>query len=560
MHTVCKNCRQNFEVVAEDLKFYEKVSPIFGEKKYPMPAPKLCPDCRQQRRLSFRNERNLYNRACDLCKKPIITIYSPDKQYTIYCRECWWSDKWDPLSFGKDFDFKRPFFEQYQELLKIVPKAAIIMYNCENCDFTNYQNDARNCYLTFGSGVMEDCSYCNWCYHAKNIVDCSFCTKAELDYMNVDCFQTYHCEYCQDCKVINDCSYCFDCRSCQNCFGCVGLRKKKFHIFNKAYPQAEYEKLVQELRKPQNRAHVLEQIKKLKMGYPHLASRITNSENCTGDDIENSKNCHACYGVKDGFDCKYCYDILGAVFGMKDVYDASCTGDNELTYEIVAGGYYKYSAFIYGSAHLNFTYYAVESNYGSNIFGGVGLKSKKYVILNKQYTQEEYEALVPKIIEHMMKTGEWGEFFPATLSAFGYNETLAYEYFPLKKEEALAKGFQWSDYEIPTPVVKTVLKASQVPADIKAVTDDILNTPIECEVTGKPFKITKQELDFYRKNNIALPTRHPNQRYRDRIALRNPRTLFDRNCSKCAAPVRSVYAPTRPEIIYCEKCYLAAIY
>jgi len=31
----------------------------------------------------------------------------------------------------------------------------------------------------------------------------------------------------------------------------------------------------------------------------------------------------------------------------------------------------------------------------------------KYCILNKQYSKEEYEELVPKIIEHMQKTGEW---------------------------------------------------------------------------------------------------------------------------------------------------------
>ena len=155
MQKICKNCQQSFEITDEDLKFYEKVSPIFGEKKHLIPAPSLCPDCRQQRRLSFRNERNLYNHKCNLCQKAIITIYSPDKNYTIYCRDCWWSDKWDTINYGRDFDFSRPFFEQYENLLQTVTKAAIISYNCENCDYTNYQNDSRNCYLTFGSGVME---------------------------------------------------------------------------------------------------------------------------------------------------------------------------------------------------------------------------------------------------------------------------------------------------------------------------------------------------------------------------------------------------------------------
>jgi len=38
---------------------------------------------------------------------------------------------------------------------------------------------------------------------------------------------------------------------------------------------------------------------------------------------------------------------------------------------------------------------------------------------------------VPKIIEHMQKMGEWGEFFPSSLSPFGYNETVAEEYYPI---------------------------------------------------------------------------------------------------------------------------------
>ena len=77
---ICKNCSTKFTITDEDLKFYDKVSPLIAEKVCPMPAPTFCPDCRQQRRLSFRNERNLYNRKCELCQKPAVTIYSPDKQ------------------------------------------------------------------------------------------------------------------------------------------------------------------------------------------------------------------------------------------------------------------------------------------------------------------------------------------------------------------------------------------------------------------------------------------------------------------------------------------------
>lgn len=557
----CKKCGNGFQITDEDLKFYDKVSPLVAEKKLLMLPPKLCPACRHQRRLSFRNERNLYNAKCALCKKAVVTIYSPDKGFTIYCRDCWWSDKWDPFAYGKDFDFNRPFFDQYKELLKVVPRAAIISYNCENCDYTNYQNDSRNCYLTFGSGVMEDCMYCNWCYHAKNSVDCSYCSKSQIDYMNVDCYETYNCRYCQDCKLVSDCSFCFDCRGCKNCFGCVGLRQKEYFIFNKSYSKEEYEKMVADLSKPENKLKVEEEVRKLKLAHPHLAARLTKSENCDGDDIENSKNCKECYGVKDCFDCKYCFDVVGgAGFGARDVYDAERTGDNELTYEVCSGGYYKFSHFIYGSSHLNFTQYAIECNSCNYIFGCLAIRNKKYVILNKQYTKEQYEELLPKIVGHLNKTSEWGEFFPSTLSAFGYNETLANEYFPLTKEQALKAGFAWSDYEQPMPNVAKAYKSSQLPLDPKSVNDQILEYPIYCEQSKKFYKIVKQELEFYRKNGISLPKKHPNLRYKERLALQNPRQLFERNCAKCSVKISTVYAPGRPEIIYCEKCYLEAIY
>lgn len=60
----------------------------------------------------------------------------------------------------------------------------------------------------------------------------------------------------------------------------------------------------------------------------------------------------------------------------------------------------------------------------SNCFGCVGLHDGyEHCILNTQYTKEEYQLLVPQIIEHMMKTGEWEESFPPKLSSYGYNET-----------------------------------------------------------------------------------------------------------------------------------------
>ncbi|MBU0626703.1 hypothetical protein KKG31_00385 [Patescibacteria group bacterium] len=68
----------------------------------------------------------------------------------------------------------------------------------------------------------------------------------------------------------------------------------------------------------------------------------------------------------------------------------------------------------------------------NNLFGCVGLKKKQYCIFNKQYTQEEYEKLVPQLIQKM-KTEKERRFFDPAFAAYPYNDSLAIEYFPIEK-------------------------------------------------------------------------------------------------------------------------------
>ena len=110
---------------------------------------------------------------------------------------------------------------------------------------------------------------------------------------------------------------------------------------------------------------------------------------------------------------------------------------------------------------------------------------------------------------------------------------MAQEWFPLSHEGAIEKLFNWSSYEAPFPKVEKIIPADKLPENIADIPDDILNWAIECEITKKPFRIIKQELEFYRKHNLPIPRRHPDQRHLDRMKLRNPRKLFDRKCNKC---------------------------
>lgn len=153
---------------------------------------------------------------------------------------------------------------------------------------------------------------------------------------------------------------------------------------------------------------------------------------------------------------------------------------------------------------------------------------------------------------------EWGVFFPAHLSPFGYNETVAQDYYPLTKQEALNQGFNW--YDEPESTQQHLGVHYAIPENIKDVLDDITKQILTCEATGKPYKIIPQELEFYRKMQLPIPRKCPDQRHKERLALRNPRKLFTRNCSKCRTEMQTTYSPERPETVYCESCYLEHVY
>lgn len=89
---------------------------------------------------------------------------------------------------------------------------------------------------------------------------------------------------------------------------------------------------------------------------------------------------------------------------------------------------------------------------------------------------------------------------------------------------------------------------------------NICRQTLICAVTGRPYKIIPQELEFYRKKNLSLPRFHPMERKRQRMLKRNPRKLWDRQCMKCQKPITTSFSPERPEIVYCEECYFKNVY
>lgn len=562
----CQNCKNDFIIESEDFSFYEKIK---------VPAPTFCPECRFKQRYAFRNNIILHKGKCDLCQKNIVSMYSEDKTFSAYCRECFYGDNWDQEKYGIELDFSKSFFAQLSELLKSAPRMSLIGVGKVNSDYANHVTNVKNVYLSFSVGASEDCYFMGpQCVGDKNCSSCSMTRNSEWSYMLIDCEHCYKTAFSQNCANCIDSLFLYDCRNCSDCIGCVNLRNKSYCIFNEQYSREDYLKIKENLQ-----LNTYEGFNKFKEDFHIFQSKfpkkyavLENTQNCTGNYILNSKNCKECFVAFDSEDTKYGFVCNGA----KNCMDVSHTYPNSencyFAQAPIESNNVYFSSFIYSNCYDVF--YSDNCYSSNNLFGCVGLRNKQYCILNQQYSKEEYFELVEKIKNHMSempyvdKKGrvyKYGEFFPSELSPFGYNETPLQDYFPLIKEDALAQGYNWKDLE-DKKYVLDILNSDLS----KIVNHDFnVNSIIECSHKGKclhncigSFRVLPDELNIFKTLNIFIPDTCHNCRNAERINARNPLKLWARKCMKegCSNEFETSYSPERTDIIYCEKCYQQEVY
>lgn len=559
----CQNCKKDFTIEPEDFKFYEKIK---------VPSPTFCPECRFQRRMSFRNERHLYKRTCDLCKENIIALYSKDAVFPVYCNKCWYGDGWDARSFAKNYDASINFFKQWHELMLQVPRPSLIEESNINCHYVNYSGGSRNCYYIVGCDKDEDCAYVYRTFKSKNSYDCFGLQDSNLCYENIQSSKGFKANFAVDCENALESSVLMDCKNVNYCLGCVNLRNQKYYYLNQPISGEEYKKRKEKLGSFDVLEKLKSDFKDLTLKLPHRFARIVMSTNSTGDELVETKNCHNCFFVRNAENLKY-----GAFCSkIKDSYDFSHADNAELLYESenIEQNYNKFfSITCWFSSDISYSDICMSSQ---ELFGCIGLRSKSYCILNKQYSKEEYQVLKEKIIKNMSILPyidaqgiiyKYGEFFPAELSPFAYNETFAQEYFPLIQKEIEKRGLRFKDDKERNYVITKQIK--DLSNNIKDVDDSILQDIIACAHKGEcnqecttAFRIIPQELNFYKQTNLPLPRLCPNCRHYERMIRINSLKLWHRKCMKegCENEFETSYAPDRPEIVYCEKCYQQEVY
>ncbi len=597
----CQNCKQDFTIEPEDFEFYKKIE---------VPPPTWCRECRIMRRMCSMNQRNLYRRKCDLCEKEIISIFGAQAGHPVYCQKCYWSDNWNPSEYGQDYDFSKPFFEQFKTLLLKIPRFSLqsvypSMINSEYCNIASY---LKNCYLMFNSDYSEDCYYGTYVERSKNSFDLYMADLCELCYESNNLFKCFKVFYSNNCNDCIDVYFSKNLRGCSNCFGCINLSNKQYYFFNEPCAKEEYFNKVKQydLGSREVVAQLKEKINKFWNQYPQKFAEGIKNLNVSGNYIFNSKNVNSCYEVGDSENLKYCQFLF--IASTKDCYDVTMWGGG-LSYAYdsmgVGGGTngIKFSVDCWANLmNIEYCFDLLVAN--SDLFGCVNLRNKKFCILNKQYSEAEYKNLIPKIKKHMIdvpyidKQGrvyKYGEFFPPEIYPSAYNETIVQEYFPLVKTEALERGFAWKDFEDKNYHAAVLIDKTL--ENIKEIEDKILEQVLSCGHRGDcrdqctvAFKITPRELEFYRSLNIPLPELCPNCRHYERLRKNSEFKLWHQQCmcgqfanseehmansqelvsnklnylnstqhfhgsDPCPNKFETSYAPERPEIIYCEECY-----
>ena len=559
----CAVSGQSFAIFQSDLDFYNKISPTFASQKFQIPTPTLCPEERLRRRLLFKNERKLFRSTCWLSGRSIITTHAPNKWFTVYGVQERRSDKRNPMDYGRNYNSEMSFFEQYNNLYRSVPQIAMLNDNgvsSENIEYCQNVAYSKNCYLTTVAWKLENTYYSSNMAWWERLVDCFFTMESQHCYECTDSNHLYACFWLSYSYECQRCYFWQNLIGCQDCIWCVNLSNKQFYIFNEQYTKEEYEKEKERilLILRTNPAQLKQKFNDFVSKQVHKATSTNNAINTYGSNLYNAQNAIMSYNIQNARDTKYC------IFGdtITDAMDLTVGWELELCYESnVPDHSYKTCFSVFCRSCTN-VLYSEMCHHCQDCFGCVGLRNKQYCILNKQYTKEEYEMFVATIITHMQETGERWQFFPFRVAPYDYNISTVMDYFSLTSWQAKESWYTRYDQveEINIPEWIKLIPADTLPLDSTMISNDIIHDAIVCEISQRPFRILKSELEFYKKWWLPFPRKHPDIRFEERIKRMPSKHLYLRTCDYSGETMLSVYPTWEPFPVYNEESFNKIFY
>ncbi len=483
---ICKRCNEEFQISQKEISFLDKKN---------IPLPKICHRCKGIQMTSFFNIRKVFERKCDITNKKLLSAYDPESPQTIIDAKLWSSDKFDAMNYGQDFDFSKPFFEQLFDFFYKVPLQHNVIINGENCDYCNWILNCSNCYMSYDVIESQNILYSYLILKSNDIVESFNIKKSQHCYSSVWLTNCYKLLYSIGCQDSRDSYFLADCKGCKNCFFCIWLNNQEYCIENKQYSKEDYKKKLSQIEF--NKRSEIEKLK-IKLDkymqehdYNHSLS-IINCENSSGWMLDNCKWCKNCFFLSDSEDCNWCMwsqnadsiDVLAA--GLKNSY---------LSFGWFNGSNSYFSLVILESHNIEYSMFLTNCY---ECFACSCLQNKKYCIMNKQYSKDEYFQLKEKIIKYAKDEWVYGEFFPSKYKPAPSNYCRSLDLYNISPEEIWGRIYEEElEYDV---------EYSKLPDDIKDITlETITQQVFKGKYSWKPYKFTKEELKFYQKMEIPLP-------------------------------------------------------
>jgi len=490
--------------------------------------------------------------------KPLLTYIHPHTKYKIIS-----DDEWHARDFSlihQDLFIEHSFFNQLFNLATSVPLSA----------YKNVEKPVNSiARISLGdedSYFVEGCQSkrCFYCTDSFNIED-----SAEVcwsDHVN-NSYNVLRSHNISGCRVVRESREClsslfiFDCRNCEFCFMSWNQRNKKYLFRNEQLTPEEWHRRLAEIDFGDFDVfdkYYQEFFAKLNSETIWPENFNDKCQNSTGEYLEKTLNCERSW---------YCDGAKNSYFGLWDNFGSEnnalgCHPGSSHCYGNAAAFNCQNCLFNYFAIRCQNCEYCIECYDCENCFGCVGLKRKKFCILNKQYSEDEYWKVLDELKCVMLDRGEYGKSLPLKFSLTPFSSSsfdLGFSQSEKTSEQLEAFDFEPSlDGAFGDWTNKTFYQIENLPKKIDEINDEWLGRAIISTDYQRPFTILKPELAFYKKLRLPARREHFIKRIEEMWKTLNKLEQEEKFCLRCQKKITVAKNTAYPQRkIFCRECYLS---
>jgi hypothetical protein len=417
---------------------------------------------------------------------------------------------------------KQSFFDAFQQLfLSIQLPWFHHYYEVENAPYSNHISSSANVYLSYHvTGNCENIMYSlSTKIHAKNVYNSVMSWMySENVYQSLGILRSSNIFYSRFIQDSHNIWFSTDLVWCHDCIFCHDIQNISYAINNISYPKEVYFQKKDQILK--NKEHFYTNYLKMPSIGGNIGSKNTSGKYCNlSEDVQNG---YYSTHIKTGRNVLF----AGHPDGLEDIYNGVFVSAGRGYYGACAVG--GDATEIYNSISMMRSfecYYSYFLERCSFCFGCIWLKNKSYCILNRQYTKEDWYRKVWEIFETMLLDGTFWKFFPATLSPFYFDDSLAnlmlwnYDRKRLETKWFLFSPENTRGQTLRQEAIESWAFSQYISNAESYIIDDAILWKILHGTDGKCYTIQKREKDFLEQFHLPIPETHPFTRMMDHLKI-----------------------------------------